>query len=209
MRGKAMQKIVYILEREWDIDFSKLNGLEFFSRKGNWQTLSYSDLVKTLTAWEIDEQFESSLRKNLPKAEVTIGDSFKLACEFRYKNRFDFIVFDNPQGTYNGYCEHFECVDLINKIIKKEGGVVIFNVNKNPFNYDKTSIWAQRRNHYYNVEESAGLDSVFLLSFYKHKFYTLGFKTLFSFEISRNNEYLSYLVFRIEPINLVLNNNEC
>ena len=82
-------------------------------------------------------------------------------------------------------------------MLSKDGGVVIFNINKTPFNYDKKSIWANKRNKYYNISDASSLDIHFLLNFYKDKFALLGFKTLFSFEQQRNKEYLSYLVFNL------------
>ena len=110
---------------------------------------------------------------------------------------FDLIVFDNPQGVFGEYCEHFECLDLIPNLIFKDGGVVIFNINKNPFDYDIGSIWAKKRNKFYDIHDASNLDANFLLNFYENKFKSLGYKTIFSFEQQRNKEYLSYLVFNL------------
>jgi hypothetical protein len=193
MRGKAMSDIVSHLESN-GIDFSKLKALEFFARKGDWHTQSYCNKVASINAWEIDKVFEEELKKNLSMATVAIGDSFTLAKEDKYEHLFDFIVFDNPQGVYGEYCEHFECIDFVPHLIKKQGGLVVFNINRTPFNYDKDSIWGKRRAEYYG-QDASDLKAGFLLNFYEHKFSCLGFNTEFSFEKKRNEEYLSYLIF--------------
>jgi hypothetical protein len=199
MRGKAMSLIMNQLNR-MGINISSLKALEFFARKGNWHTLSYANKVNSIAAWEIDSKFENDLIKNIPYSSIRIGNSFELAKESKYSNSFDLIVFDNPQGVYGEYCEHFECLNLISNLISKTGGVVIFNINKNPFNYDTDSIWAKKRNKFYSLHDASNLDVDFLLNFYRDKFKDLGFKTIFSFEQKRNEEYLSYLVFNLNSL---------
>ena len=199
MRGEAMSLIMNQLERK-EIDISSLKALEFFARKGNWHTLSYAYKVHSIAAWEIDINFKNDLMVNIPHSLIRIGNSFELANEVEHNNSFNFIVFDNPQGVFGKYCEHFECLDLIPGLTFKKGGLVIFNVNKAPFNYNKKSMWAKKRNKYYDVSDASKLDTDFLLNFYEDKFKSIGFKTIFSFEEQRNKEYLSYLVFNLRSI---------
>ena len=40
----------------------------------------------------------------------------------------------------NMYCEHFDVIKNIYKIINKES-IIIFNVNRHPFDYEKFPIW--------------------------------------------------------------------
>ena len=198
MQGKAMGEIVSFLESK-GVEFSKLDALEFFARDASWQATKYSGKVRSMAAWEIDSQYEVDLRKNLPMATIAIGDSFILAKEDKYANLFDFIVFDNPQGVYAEHCEHFECIDLVPYLIKKQGGLVVFNINRTPFNYDKNSTWGKRRVEYYG-QDASDLEAGFLLNFYKHKFSRLGMDVEFSFEQKRNEEYLSYLILKLKPL---------
>ena len=123
------------------VDIGSFMALEFFARKGNWHTLSYSNKVKSITAWEIDSKFSNDLRKNLPNSIIRIGDSFELAKEAQYSNSFNFIVFDNPQRIFGNYCEHFECLSLIPFLISNDGGVVIFNINRAIFIRCHSHIW--------------------------------------------------------------------
>ncbi|MDA7437906.1 hypothetical protein N8773_00905 [Candidatus Pseudothioglobus singularis] len=199
MRGEAMSLIMNQLNR-MEIDIGSLKVLEFFARKGNWHTLSYANKVHSISAWEIEAKFKSDLRVNIPHSKIRIGNSFELAKEPEHFESFDLIVFDNPQGIYGEYCEHFECLNLTPDLMIKKGGLVIFNINKAPFNYNKESMWAKKRNKYYNVIDASTLDVDFLLDFYQKKFKSLGFKTIFSFETQRNKEYLSYLVFNLTGV---------
>ncbi len=175
--------------------------LEFFARQGDWQTQSYRHLVKELHAWEIDSIHETSLRINLPHANIRIGDSFEIAHEPQYLHLFNFLVLDNPQMIYGIYCEHFEALNLA-PILMANDGVVIFNVNKNPFEYDRQPEWQYRRSTYYEID-AAQLTSKFLLNFYEAKFEKLGFNVHYIFEEQRNKDYLSYIVARLSRINKV------
>ncbi len=177
---------------------SQYRALEFFARAGDWQASAYAAKVKSISAWEIDPNFEKDLKRNLPDAKIQIGDSYNLAYDKQYQNVFEFIVFDNPQNIFSDYCEHFEALPLISELMAKQG-LVIFNVNRHPFNYAENPEWQKRRMEYYGCDAS-DLNSAFLLNFYPHKFFTMGFKVRFSFEEQRNKEYLSYLVYGLERI---------
>ena len=120
MRGQAMKRICdKLINNGFRLD--KYIALEFFAREGNWQTKSFSKLVKTLYAWEIDKKFKDQLLLNHPNANIRIGDSFNISRELKYKSFFDFIVIDNPQGEFNGYCEHFEALNRVNFLLKNSG----------------------------------------------------------------------------------------
>lgn len=173
------------------IDLSAMDALEFFAREGDWQTTAYADKVKTLTVWEINPRFEENLTRNLPDAKVVIGDSFELAQTTR--PIYDFIIFDNPMGLYGGHCEHFEALSLVKNLLDAPG-IVIFNVNHNPFNIDKQPEWSRRRKEFYGWDK---VDIPFLIDFYRDYFRKLGYETNFSFEQKRT-DYMSYLVFCLD-----------
>jgi hypothetical protein len=47
-------------------------------------------------------------------------------------SKYDFIVVDNPQNCYGPklkYCEHFEVIPKIARLLDKEG-IIIFDINK-------------------------------------------------------------------------------
>jgi len=197
MRGEAMEKIVSTLINK-KIPLHEYTALEFFARDGSWQTTSYNKKIKNLYLWEIDETYKNSLKKNFPKAKISIGDSFELSQKEKFKNKFNFIVFDNPLCVYNEYCEHFEALDLTYLLLDNKG-IVIFNINKCPFDYEEKHNleWKKRRDDYYGFN-TMKIDSKTIMNFYEKKFNDYGFKILFNFEEKRNNEYFSYLVFMLE-----------
>lgn len=199
MRGEAMRKVCAELTAR-AFPLANSSALEFFAREGDWQTRVYAGQVKSLEAWEIDPQFAKGLENNLPQAKIRITDSFVAAREIENKNKFDFIVLDNPQGVYgpdNAYCEHFDALPIALPLLKNQG-VLLFNVNRAPFNYEEKTEWRLRRNSFYKVSDSSRFTGPELLSFYRNFFIEEGYESTFSFEVQRNSEYLSYLVFGLK-----------
>ena len=196
MRGQAMKNLVRKLEAV-GIELSKFKALEFFAREGDWQTQSYYHLVNQLEAWEIEKSFMHNLRKNLPDAIIKNVNSFREAKETSKK--FDFIVIDNPQNIYgeNGqYCEHFECLPLAVNILNN-GGFLVFNVNIEPFNFDVSPKWKERRELFYNTKDTKILSLKFLEHFYLN--YLNNFRQAFLFHgFERRSNYLYYAVFRLQ-----------
>jgi hypothetical protein len=201
MRGQAMKRLCSNLH-EAGIDISSSNALEFFARDGRWQTTAYANKVKSLDAWEIDPIFEEDLRKALPKANITIGDSFTLSQDKSIHQSYDLIVFDNPQGIYGNeqqYCEHFECLELVNTLIK-DSGLLIFNVNRAPFNFSQQNAWQGRRSQFYNTVDTSELSHDFLQNHYTSYFTKLGFHTDKFLIEKRNEEYLTYFAFYLKKM---------
>jgi len=195
MRGKAMERICKKLE-DRGIDFSQMSALEFFAREGDWQANIYAGKVHSIEAWEINPLFKNGLKRNLPGAIIRIGDSFQMADEDRYVSKFDFIVIDNPQclyGANNEYCEHFEAIQKIPRLLRNHG-IVIFNVNFSPFDYNQHPEWKKRREQFYNLSDASNISLDFLLSFYNDFFEAMNLHVNWLFLEPRNNEYLAYMV---------------
>ena len=192
-----MNDVITFLEKR--VDVSKLNALEVFGRAGDWHTTAYANRVKSLQVWEIDKKWKNILKKNLPNAKIKILDSIKIIVENLEPSKFDLIVIDNPMNTWgtkkepNLYCEHFDFIKHIGNIIDKEA-ILIFNINKNPFDYDKFLEWKKRREKFYKRKRTSKLSLQFLILFYKKLFLMIGYKTIFQ-KIFKRDEYLDYFVF--------------
>lgn len=199
MRGDAMARICERLAGE-GVDFSRLTGLDFFAREGDWQTVVYASRLNTLEAWEIDPEYLPGLRRNLPDATIRIVNSYEygLTCS----HRFDFVVLDNPQATFgprNEYCEHFDALPVVLNLLRPNG-FLIFNVNWAPFNFDAHPAWKKRRKDFYGVADTSNLSvDQFLLPFYREFFGRSGFDTVECFSEPRNQDYLAYAVFNLKP----------
>ena len=128
-----------------------------------------------------------------------ILDSIKTIVENLEPSKFDLIVIDNPMNTWgtkkepNLYCEHFDFIKYIGNIIDKEV-ILIFNINKNPFDYNKFPEWKKRREKFYERNRTSKLSLRFLIWFYKKLFLKIGYKTVFQ-KIFKRHEYSDYFVF--------------
>jgi hypothetical protein len=199
MRGAAMRRVCDDLERR-GFDLSRARALEFFAREGDWQATAYVGRVASLEAWEVDAAREARLRANLPHATVRIVDSIVFASRPENRGRFDFVVLDNPQGCFGPgarYCEHFEALEAACGLLS-ERAVLVFNVNRTPFDFDRFPAWQARRSRYYGVDDASRLSASFLLAFYRSLLERRGLSSPFAFEVARNPEYLSYLVCLVE-----------
>jgi hypothetical protein len=199
MRGEAMVRICTRLKSQ-GIDMNSLAALDFFAREGDWQTIVYAREVGSLEAWEINPDFLSGLQRNLPGAILRIVDSYEFGSTT--DDRFDFVVLDNPQATFGPdarYCEHFEALPVALRLLRP-GAFLIFNINWAPFNFQAHPEWRRRRSEFYGVDDTASLSPEnFLLPFYRRYFEARGCKVLQAFVEPRNDEYLAYMVFRLEP----------
>jgi len=201
---KATKELISKLE-DCGINFENYNTIELFGREGSWQTKLFANKVKNLEVWEIDNSFEKKLRENLPKSEVKIVDSIKTLQENKNFPAYDLILIDNPNNTYglNGtYCEHFDILKNIKKLIHNRA-LIIFNVNRKPFNYEEFPKWRKRRDEFYGTKKTEDMSITNLLKFYEEFFDNLGLKTIFSINVVRvlfdgidTNHYFAFLLTR-------------
>jgi len=107
------------------VSLKELDALEVFGGSGELHTKDYASQVATLEVWEIDAEWEKSLRRNLPMAEVKITDSFKELT--KTPKKYSFIVVDDSPRIYYDYCEHFDLFPDVFRILK-DSAIIILNV---------------------------------------------------------------------------------
>ena len=190
MREVSIKRICQRLTQEHGVNLEDKVALDFFAREGDWQTQYYAEKVEKVYAWEVNPSYEDKLKQNLPNnAVVTIGNSFDLAAQ--KKNFFDIVVLDNPQGCFGKddvYCEHFEALETSFKLLKEAGGILIFNIKTEPFNYAEKLEWQNRRNNFYSLQDASLLTKEFVIDFYKKYFSDHGYTTKLIFLEKRPQE---------------------
>ena len=142
--------------------------------------------------------------KNFPNAKIKICDSIEILNKSQKIRKFDLILIDNPMSVFGikknsfEYCEHFDVIKNIKKLIDKEA-IVIFLVNKKPFFSKKLKkknmLWRKRRQEFYGSIDTNNMSIQFLTSFYTELFKSLGLMTIFVNSIPRHNPHLDYFVF--------------
>ncbi|MGH7855871.1 MAG: hypothetical protein ACREQY_00965, partial [Candidatus Binatia bacterium] len=136
-----MKRVFRELERR-GIRPDELATLEVFGGAGDWHAIDYVGAVRWLEVWEIKPEFERSLRRNLPGAEIRITNSFEEMK--RTPRRYDLIVVDNPASTFGAdrsrpgslaaqgegvdeHCEHFDLFPDVLRLATRSA-VLILNV---------------------------------------------------------------------------------
>jgi len=186
------------------VPLSTYDALEACAREGNWHTQGFANEVKTLEAWEINPACENKLRQNLPNAKVTITDATQQIKKPNYRGKFNFIVLDCPMacfGEENRYSEHFEMIHDVPSIAR-DNFVLLFNVNKSPYDYDRHPAWKKRRKQFYGIDRTESISLEFLENHYKKLFDSMKLNVLDSFYESRReyekNDFLYYMCFILQ-----------
>jgi len=191
------------------VELEKFNALEMFGRNGTWHTSFFADKVKSIEIWEIDRKWRKKLEKNFPNSKIKILDSIKTIKEEESLEKFNLLLIDNPmnifgqnqEGSEKNYCEHFEILPEISKIIQDES-LVIFNINRCPFDYDKYPLWEQRREKFYSNTNTNNMSLEFLHEFYANLFQKMGFRTIFYINTVRifyfENDMIYYFAYYLK-----------
>ena len=194
------ESIIDFLENK--IDLENFKAIEIFGGEGVNDSI-FSKYAKYFEIWEIDSSLESELNKNVPNAKIKFCDSIKTLNENNDFGFFDLILIDNPMSVFGEkleYCEHFDVIKNIEKLIDKEA-IVIFLVNKKPFFSKKLKkkniLWRKRRQEFYGKVDTNNMSIQFLSSFYTELFRSIGLNTIFSNIIPRHSPHLDYFIFML------------
>ena len=132
--------------RRRGVDPSSLQALEVFGHVGKMVTVDYASAVAGLEVWEIEQQFETELRRNVPQACVRIVDSY---VQLRLTTRkFGLVVVDNGAMCGKHY-EHFGVFPDVFRVLE-DFAVLILNVVPEVYVQDAmTSEHHRRRQDFY------------------------------------------------------------
>ena len=187
------------------IMLEKLNAIEIFGGTGQ-NDVAVAISVKTFEIWEIDGKLKPELEKKFPNAKIKICNSIERLKQYQNTSKFDLIMIDNPISVFGAgknsseYCEHFDMIKNVGKLIDKEA-IVIFLINKKPFFFNKlkkkNELWRNRRQEFYGNINTDDMSIPFLTSFYTELFRNMGLTTIFTNSISRHDPHLDYFIFML------------
>ena len=199
-----MNQIVDFLKSE-GIPLEKLHAIEIFGGIGKTDVVLAKN-VKTFEIWEIDQKLKPQLEKSFPNSEIKICNSIDILNKSQKIRKFDLVLIDNPMNVFGikknsfEYCEHFDVIKNIPKLMVKEV-IVIFLVNKKPFFLKKlkkeNTLWRKRRQQFYGNVNTNDMSVEFLTSFYRELFRNMGLITIFSNIIPRHSTHLDYFIFML------------
>ena len=199
---QRMNHVVNFLKSE-GIPLEKLHAIEIFGGIGKTDAVLAKN-VKAFEIWEIDQKLKPQLVKIFPNAKIKICNSVEILNKSQKIRKFDLILIDNPMNVFGikknsfEYCEHFDVIKNIKKLIGKEA-IIIFLVNKKPFFSKKlkkkNALWRKRRQEFYGDVDTNNMSIQFLTSFYTELFKSLGLNTVFANSIPRHNPHLDYFIF--------------
>lgn len=186
-----MEELLAAIQKH-GVNLTKLNALEMFGRGGDWHTIYYAKKINSLEVWEVDIEWKQELERNLPNANLKFVDTIRTLANNTNLQKYSFVVIDNPQNLFGPnlpntdepqYCEHFDVLPYLNKIL--DDGIVVFNVNPIPYNYEKFPSWQNRRRKFYGNVDTSNLHLNFLIDFYTKFFLNQGFDVRFQTYVRR------------------------
>ncbi|WP_372997661.1 hypothetical protein [Lutispora sp.] len=183
------------------------NLLELFGGRGRIYTQFLAQKCTSTIGWEINKDCENEFLKNVPNSKfinidtvktLSEADEIKLGCDV------NIISIDNPLGIYNGkYCEHFELIDHIHKVIKHKS-IVAFNIVKKPYGIETQQNWVVRRKQFYDTD-LVELDMSLIPQFYQKILINQGLNVyemkLICRELHEGQDYFYMLICALEPGN--------
>jgi len=149
----------------------ELHALELFCGDGKHYSAKFSKYCKSFTGCDIDEQNESMFYKNIPCGEFIEGDSVvmvKTSYFTKLDKNFNIISMDAPLCIFgNSYCEHFDIITQMKRLITTKC-IIAFNIVMQPYTPSggMNPKWIERRNKFYNTNDSLNLDLDYVFHFY-------------------------------------------
>ncbi len=137
--------------------------LEAFAYTGSLQAVAYHRYTKYHEAWEIKQECETQLKKNLPRAVVKITDSFQEIK--RVEKKFNFVLADTHQGLFgDGHCEHFDFLPMLFRALCDEATIILNVIPKAGSEWIKrygssfSEEHLQRRRAFYGVQNAENIE---------------------------------------------------
>ena len=198
----ALKHLKKIIKNSWNFD-GDLKCIELFAREGSWHTKTLFSEFTDVTLCEINSIYRDSLSLNFPSAKIKILDSIKMLQAIKDDTeKYDLVSVDNPLGCFDQYCENFEVVENIHKILNDQS-VLLINIVPRPYGYSAIEEkWKERRLKFYSVYSDQSIDFYDILNAYKIKLGDVGFNIsdyeYICREYANDMDYFYYLCLKLE-----------
>lgn len=182
---------------------SELEALDIFGGTGAMHTVDYASRVASLEVWELNPAYEAALRRNLPRAEIKITDSFQELKQTSKK--YSLIVADNPIGIFgprDEYCEHFDLFPDILRVASDSSLLILVAIPKinaaaiRQYPYLLNSLHRQRRMDFYQTSHPDNVSHEAMIAVYQGLLSTNGFELEWYFFEKRTFIYSLVLKIR-------------
>jgi len=201
LKLSPIQQVFRELKRR-NVRLKDLHALEIFGGFGDFHTKDYASQVSTLDVWEIEQKYGRALKRNLPKAEVKITNSYE-----EIKNtprKYNLIVVDNPMSNLGDYCEHFDLFPDIFRVAMEQTVLILdvipeindATLKKYPYMFNKLQLKCRKSFYKTNHPEKVSFDE--MVEVYKNFIITNGFNLEWYFFKKRSFVY--YLVLYIKKL---------
>lgn len=173
--------------------------LELFAGTGEIYTASLAKHCSKLYGYDINLAKKQDFLTNIPNGEFICLDVIKNLNESLLKSEeINIISIDNPLGFFGEnkeYCEHFDFINQLYKLIQKKS-ILAFNIVKKPYNYQQNERWNIKRQSFYN-KKFVELDLDYAKRFYVESLQKQGIKVFDSQIICRelDNELDYFYMF--------------
>jgi hypothetical protein len=198
-RLSPMQAVMRELKRR-GVPLQELDALEAFGGDGSRHTMDYAGRVRRVDVWEFDPAYLPGLRRNLPLAEVTIGDSF---AQIRLtERRYGLLVVDTPASLFgpdNRYCEHFEFFNADMLRALAPDAVILLNIR--PATESDPALTPEqmsRRGKFYRTDSPATVSVEQMVAVYRELLQAGGFTLEWHFHRLRTvRSQVHYLALKV------------
>lgn len=146
----------------------EFKAIELYGGDGHTLSNRMAEHSVSFVGYDINPAKEEGFKGNVPNGEFRCCDSVKMMMQMQDDEigTFNLISADAPICIYGeGYCEHFEILKYVHKLLKKgEKVLCVFPVTAKPYDTEKEEnrAWMEKRAEFYGTgEKNLDLDAAY------------------------------------------------
>lgn len=145
-----------------------VDAVELFAGNGHLYTALLARHCRSVLGCDVEPRHQAAFERNVCGGTFVCRDSVQwLEALDIGVNTWHIVSVDNPLGIFGPrpYCEHFDVVPHLHKIVRPKS-VVALNIVRKPYSYDIHPEWQQRRADFYG-RPSAELRADWTVKYYE------------------------------------------